>query len=169
MIYTGIGSRETPEEYITIIKIIAQNLAMRGYTLRSGGANGADTAFETGCDIKIGQKEIYLPWFDFNHNRSNLYEISDEAKKLAEKFHPKWSSLKEGAKKLHSRNVYQILGIDLKTPSDFVVCYTENGNGTGGTGQALRIAKYYKIPIFDIGKYDKYNVFKEWVEFYYKL
>jgi hypothetical protein len=29
--------------------------------LRSGGAGGADSAFETGCDQQCGVKEIYLP------------------------------------------------------------------------------------------------------------
>lgn len=53
--------------------------------------------------------------------------------------------------KLQARNSYQILGLDLNTPSNFVICWTKNGKGSGGTGQAIRIARAYNIPIFDAG------------------
>jgi len=43
----------------------ATRLELLGYTLRSGGANGADTAFEEGCC----RKELYLPWPGFNGRR----------------------------------------------------------------------------------------------------
>lgn len=52
--------------------------------------------------------------------------------------------------KLHARNCYQVLGADLRTPTQFVICWTPRGSGEGGTGQALRIAKAYNIPIFDL-------------------
>lgn len=47
LIYTGIGSRETPEWAICKIKKIGGYLYDKGYTLRSGGADGADLAFES--------------------------------------------------------------------------------------------------------------------------
>lgn len=62
------------------------------------------------------------------------------------------SILKDGAKKLQARNSHQVLGLDLNTPSDFIICWTKGGKGIGGTGQALRIAKAYNIPIFDCGE-----------------
>jgi hypothetical protein len=31
-----------------------------------------------------------------------------------------------------------------------VVCWTKDGKSSGGTGQALRIAEYYSIPIFNL-------------------
>ena len=70
---------------------------------------------------------------------------------MAAEFHPNWSACKQGARRLHARNCHQILGLDLKTPVDFVVCYTPNANRSGGTGQALRIAERLNIPIFDYG------------------
>ena len=72
-VYTGIGSRETPLEYIQLFIRIAEYLASVGYTLRSGGANGADLAFEIGCDNKQGKKEIYIPWYSFNNSDSMLF------------------------------------------------------------------------------------------------
>jgi hypothetical protein len=50
-----------------------------------------------------------------------------------------------------ARNCYQMLGLDLKTPVEFVICWTPQGKGAGGTGQALRIARDLKIPIYDLG------------------
>lgn len=49
------------------------------------------------------------------------------------------------------RNTYQVLGPDLKTHSEFVLCWTPSGRGEGGTGQAIRIARAYHIPVYDLG------------------
>jgi hypothetical protein len=52
---------------------------------------------------------------------------------------------------MHGRNAQIVLGDDLKTPVDFVVCWTPDGKLTGGTAMALRIAFDYDIPIFNLG------------------
>lgn len=161
MVYTGIGSRETPQEILDYFTILGSFFAKRGLILRSGGANGADKAFEIGCDKSNGNKEIYLPWKGFNDSDSNLIIKDPEAFKIAEKFHPYWKVLKQGAQKLHGRNVHQVLGWDLNSKTDFVICFTQNGNGQGGTGQALRIAKAYDVPIFDAGKYSDIETIKK--------
>jgi hypothetical protein len=127
-------------------------LAERGYILRSGGAEGADAAFEKGAGKA---KEIFLPWRAFNQNDSQLYEPSQRATELAERYHPAWLSLSEAVRKLMARNTHQILGQDCNTPVDFVVCYTKAGTGKGGTGQALRIAEDYQIPVIDLGFFEQ--------------
>ena len=153
--YTGIGSRETPRDFCKIFARCARYLQKQGVVLRSGAAEGADEAFESGAG-KL--KEIYLPWKNFNENRSKLVledmENKDEAIELAKKFHPNWNSLTNGAKSLQARNSYQVFGKDLNTPSMFVVCWTKKGFGVGGTGQALRIARENNIPVFDAGVFD---------------
>lgn len=59
-----------------------------------------------------------------------------------------------------SRNSYQVLEKDLNTPVEFVLCWTKDGKASGGTGQAMRIAKDKNIPIFnlktDIEKFSVY-------------
>ena len=145
--YAGIGSRKTPYEIISVMVDIGKYLAKMGYILRSGAADGADAAFEAGCDSVSGSKLIYLPWKGFNRSDSEFYTISEEAFELAKKYHPNWTMLRHSAEKLHARNCYQILGEDLKTPSKFVVCWS---NGSGGTEQALRIATAYNIPIINL-------------------
>ena len=141
-------------------------MAKRGYILRSGGADGSDNAFEIGCDRANGKKEIYLPWKNFNGNKSNLIFDDDiEAINIAKKYHPAYNGLSQGAKRLIARNGYQVLGKDLKTPSKYIICYTD---GTGGTSQALRIAEdiQINIPIFNLYHYkEPKNVLIDFKEF----
>jgi hypothetical protein len=148
--YAGIGSRQTTPDILVKMQEIAKFLAKKGYILRSGGAEGADKSFEIGCDAAGGEKEIYLPWKGFNENKSQ-FEWTKAGWDLASEFHPNWDNLKLGARQMMARNSHQILGLDLNTPVEFVVCYTEGGKGGGGTGQSLRIAREFKIEIFDLG------------------
>ncbi len=147
--YAGVGSRETPLDVPVLMTKIARWLDRRDYVLRSGGTDGADTAFAEGAT----HKEIFLPWEGFNGLRGSPKIDSRaalEAMKIAEHFHPAWNRCSDAAKRLHTRNVYQILGDDLHTSSEFVVCWTKDGKASGGTGQALRIAAAEQIPIFNL-------------------
>lgn len=152
--YAGIGSRETSEPTLVSMRIIGESLAKKGYTLLSGGAEKADTAFEVGCDRCPGKKEIYLPWKSFNNSNSQIIAPNltnwEEAQEIASRYHPAWDKLKEAVAKLITRNTYQVLGSDLKSPVDFVLCYTPDGKASGGTGQAIRIAEAFEIPVFNI-------------------
>jgi len=49
-----------------------------------------------------------------------------------------------------ARNSAQVLGLDLKSPVQAVVCWTAGGRPTGGTGQALRIAAVNNIQILNM-------------------
>ena len=154
MFYTGIGSRETPKFIGAYMTHAAQVLDSVGYILRSGAANGADTFFEQGAK----NKHIFLPWKGFNKNASTRYQISDEALALASEHHPAWDKLSEPARKLMGRNCYQVLGVELDTPSDFVLCWTPDGceshlkrtSKTGGTGLAISLASKLSIPIYNL-------------------
>lgn len=53
--YTGVGSRKTPQSILILMNKIAQHFSSYGWILRSGGAQGADTAFESGAS----EKEIF--------------------------------------------------------------------------------------------------------------
>ncbi len=159
--YTGIGSRETPDLILGQIFLIATALAYKGYILRSGGASGADSAFEKGCNFQNGKKNIYLPWKGFNSNNSDLYNVSPEALELAATIHPAWNRLSQGAQKLHARNCYQVLGLDLKTPSRVLICWTKNGEEIGGTATAIKLAKKHNIPVYNLGILGKYEELME--------
>lgn len=148
--YAGIGSRETPAWVCARFSMLAGTLGDEGWTLRSGGAEGADQAFEQGLS-RHHPREIYLPWPRFGGHRSPLCIPTTEAVELAGQYHPAWSRCSAAARRLHARNMHQVLGSDLRTPVMFVLCWTAEGKGHGGTGQALRLAQAREIPIFDFG------------------
>ena len=155
LIYTGIGSRRVTAPAAASILEVASLLDERSYTLRSGGADGCDTLFES----KSSKKEIYLPSYGFNHNTSPLYDIPPKAFEIAKDYHPRWFHLSNFVKKLMARNVQQVLGQNLDSPTDFIVCWTPDGCehhrdrtiNTGGTGMAISIATdYCSIPVFNL-------------------
>lgn len=145
--YTGVGSRETPEHIQEIITKIAIQLDNLGYTLRSGGADGADTAFSKGSS----NKEIYIPWKGFAEGK--VPDYSSFADDLLKEVHPAYEKLSQGAKKLHLRNVNQVLGDNLNKPSNFLICWAKtdkNGIPKGGTRTAWMIAKKFGVPCFNL-------------------
>ena len=149
--YAGIGSRETPVDIQNLMTRVAIALANDNWVLRSGGAEGADEAFEQGAKYK----EIYLPWNGFNNKYADgksylLIPESAEVREFVYDYHPTGIYLKAGALKLMCRNTYQVLGEDLDSPAHAVVCWTSDGKASGGTGQALRIAKDYDIRIVNL-------------------
>lgn len=164
--YAGIGSRETPRDVCLQMTAIAKRLASLGYTCNSGGADGADTAFERGAVIN---RQIFLPWDGFNgkhvetmnkfHNTWK-YSVPPFNGDLVRKYHPKPDALSDAGWKFMSRNSYQVLGNDLNTPVEFVLCWTKDGKASGGTGQAIRIANDKGIPVFNLKTdIDKFSIY----------
>lgn len=147
--YAGIGSRETPEDIRRHMFTAGRALAQLGFVLRSGGAKGADTAFENGCDSVNGKKQIFLPYKGFNRHPSPFYGTTPEARALARRLHPNWPVIGDNGRDFLARNGFQILGPDLKTPSAFVLLWTPKGEIVGGTGQAMRVAIDSGIPILN--------------------
>lgn len=139
-IYFGVGSRKTPPAVLILMAKWAAYLGQSGYTLRSGGAFGADSAFENGCNSVQGVKHIFT---------------ADQAKHRpdwrlhASQFHPAWKNCTAGMQLLHARNSPIVLGGGLNEPADFGLCWTPDGRPAGGTGQSLRIAEASGIPVFN--------------------
>lgn len=164
--YTGIGSRSAPARVLEQMRELAAELAGLGYLLRSGAADGADTAFEQGCDGAGGRKAIFLPWPGFQGRHPDAHSCTylpgREAFELAATLHPAWMNLSRGPRALHARNTLQILGRDLATPSAFVLCWTSDGaqtaketnSKTGGTGTAIRLASLRDVPVFNLARDD---------------
>ena len=172
-VYTGVGSRETPATILAFITKLAEQLAKQSWILRSGGATGADSAFETGSDEAGGRKEIYLPWKGFNGNSSSRFlnlpqsgttmHIQDPSAKraveLAVQFHPLKNQLLAPTHKMRTilklmaRNSQQVLGetVSEENKSAFVICWTPKGELKGGTRQAILLAQHFHIPVFNLG------------------
>ncbi len=149
--YAGIVSRKTPSNVLITMEKIGQYLSEKDFILRSGGAIGADSAFEK--YVPYDKKQIFLA----NEN------ISEEAFLLARNLHPAPHLIdkKPNAEyiwKLMARNCYQILGKKLNDPVDFVICWTPDGCETkeqrniktGGTGQAIELACLHGIEVINM-------------------
>ncbi|MCY4661563.1 MAG: hypothetical protein OXF93_17430 [Acidobacteria bacterium] len=157
-VYAGIGSRQTPPAVLETMERIGRAMASHGWTLRSGAADGADTAFEAGAEHGKGPREIWLPWPGFNGRTADgaatrLGVNSQANRDLARQSHPAWHVLRDAVQKLMVRNVHQILGPEPgnSPPSDVVICWTPDGAGEGGTGMAIRLAERHGIPVVDLG------------------
>lgn len=168
--YTGVGSRKTPENITDLMSNIAVVLYGADYILRSGRAEGSDYAFQRGAEFKYNQnimisstrlkQEIYIPNKRFNVNYGRLGELDPsnwdnykEAEDLMFSIHPKGEYLRGFAREAHIRNMYQVLGVDLNTPSEFLICYATtdiSGNVMGGTASAWKLAKRYHIPCYNL-------------------
>jgi len=169
-IYTGIGSRQTPDTVCDDMRVIAAKLADAGWLLRSGGAPGADSAWADGAKarqtppgaVAFGRPDpqgrtgkapvIILPHEGFNNQAGIVLpkNILADAEPIAASFHPNWSACNAFARKAHSRNVPQVLGPDLATPSTVVLAWTPDAATVGGTATALRIATFCRIPILNL-------------------
>lgn len=162
--YAGLGARSSPPDILTLMHRIAAALARRGWALRSGGAPGADSAFEAGALAAGGRVGLYLPWRGFERRTEHvvLHEATARAWELAPRFHPGWDRLGRGARALHARNVHQVLGGSCDNAASFVVCWTPDGATsavetsarTGGTGTAVRIADWARVPRWNLQRED---------------
>ena len=186
--YTGVGSRETPARILELMDSVGFALASQGWTLRSGGAIGADQAFEEGMFRFAGldgpyewtPAEIYLPWagyenhHKYTHGGLNILpsdiKLTDEriAEGMAESVHPAWEACKQGAKKMHTRNVFQVLGRTLDQPSKMLIAWTKldrNGNPKGGTATAIKLAveQLGEDKVFNLNKDADLERISKWI------
>lgn len=171
--YAGIGSRETPLYALAVMQFLSNYLS-EVYTVRSGGADGADTAFELATGKK---KEVFLPWYGFSFSGDGLVINDQKSLSIAEllidgKFIKNISPLHEHSTqrmkqskneshlKLHRRNCFQILGSKLNSPIEFLTCWTDDkaitqaqtSQKTGGTGTAIRLASQLSIDVFNLSR-----------------
>ena len=175
-----IGSRqlEQKQEYFEDIKLcynVCMRLAQLGVTFTSGlcelGMDGiAQKAYSKAVDLgyaKESQFEVYVA-DQYNIRRSTLprkhlaivrnKDLISETERIASEVHPAWDRCNEWARGMHSRNCHQILGYDLQSPVDAVICWTPDGKIQGGTRTAIRVALKYNIPVFNLGTKDKESV-----------
>lgn len=165
--YAGIGARETPEQILELMRATGAALAAGGWTLRSGMSPGADRAFYDGALRAGGEIELYLPHEGFGagarreheQRRARVSELpapSRRAYRLAARFCPDWPRQPPRARALLARDAHQVLGASLREPARLVICWTPAGDldgrgaGSGGTGQALRIAHALGIEVLNL-------------------
>lgn len=151
--YAGIGARKTPSNVLEYMELQGKLLAEKGYILRSGGAKGADSAFERGCDSVFGKKQI---WSSRNRHEWKINQwvipiVSDVC------WERDFLTMKLHIRRLIGRNTYQIYGdphlFEDCIKSEFVLYWSQPENGencSGGTRYAIRMAIAAGIPCFNL-------------------
>ena len=132
--YAGVGRRTTSFESLKTATIFAKEMYKLGYTLRSGGASGADSAFERGANNKT---KIFLP-----------SSANKKAVEFASQFHPAWHRCSAFTKNAHARNAMILMGENLDDPVEFTAYIKsdlEQEVTDGGTGVTLKMAKHFGI------------------------
>lgn len=153
--YAGIGSRDTPPPIYPLIATSATALARNGFTLRSGGARGADSLFEYAhrhAEPRQGSKicapEIFRP----ENPPAWTYKLAEQ---YVDARHD-WSAFPAYKKGLLARNMQQVLGEDGNSPALFVLYWTLSDSyatpTAGGTRYALRCAEAHKVPVLNLGR-----------------
>lgn len=170
--YAGVGSRRTPAAVLAAMRDLAQALGDLGWALSTGGADGADTAFQDGALRTDAPITVHAPWPGYNGFRPGRESESDidvvvprpderlagvPYVDLARRHHPLWGRCGRGARALFLRNVSILAGArrgDGLVPPAFVLAWTANGLGTGrdagGTGHTLRLADALGIPAVNL-------------------
>ena len=105
--YAGIGARATPASVLADMTVMAGWLARTGWTLSTGGADGADSAFAKGTPA--GQRTVWLPWRGYNGHRGPDCRVLSAAAMAAcievtAPLHPAWERCSPAVRKLHARN-----------------------------------------------------------------
>ena len=158
-IYTGVGSRETPQNILSLMTRIARAFDRLGWCLYTGGAEGADEAFMAGST----NMQVFLPWQGYrNSNSPYVHDFTSPRGQLAEMavetYHPAPKRLGAAPRLLIARNTYQVTGWNQSEAdlTDILICWTPDGMASGGTGQAIRIADDLVVPVINL--HDPVNV-----------
>ena len=173
--YAGVGSRDTPRDVLAGMADVAQILGNVGFALSTGGAHGADKAFEAGALRTDAPVTVHTPWPGYNGYRPGRDPESDidvvhprpgDAVRgqsflhLARKHHPAWDRCRCGARALFLRNVSILAGAldddGTVLPVCAVIAWNPNGSAhgreAGGTGHTLRVAAELGIPVVNLSE-----------------
>jgi len=164
--YTGVGARKTPSHVLRLMGRIACVMALKGWTLRTGDADGADRAFREGALATAGRSLVEI------YTANDIDQMDGPAMMVAAEYHGAWHRMSVYAQKLHGRNVYQVLGPGMDSPSKGLICWTPDGVtvhakrtiATGGTGTAISIASEHDVPVHNLANEESYHMWEEWAD-----
>ena len=154
-VYAGAGARRTPPTVLAGMQDMARELGAAGWYLRTGGAKGADDAFARAAPP--AKRSVLVPWRGYNGWQAFACHVlrADEIgamRRAAARLHPAWERCPPRVRDLHARNVMVVLGSGMAYPADAVVCWTDRGRVSGGTGMTIRLARDHGIPVFNLAE-----------------
>ena len=154
--YAGLGDIQTPELILEVMRITAILLVNDGYSCVSGGCIGAEQAFINGTIIAGGLTYLHLPWLSFEEQWVkklpkdqvivNVLQDDDYAAfESVKNFHPGYKKLSPSIRAINARY------LNILNTVSFMICWTNNAQPVGSTGQAIRLATYIHIPVYNLG------------------
>lgn len=150
--YAIIGTRDPDEAQELAAYHLAFSISYLGNKIvATGGAYGIDKKAMDGALSKL--LRVYLPWDGYNHfiipvgTRKIVYNpaIHTDWKNSVFSYHPNPNRLSGLSIALHARNFGIIFGCK-------VVIAFPRPDGSGGTGQGIRIANALNIPVIQANK-----------------
>lgn len=173
--YTIVGSRDISQWESDTLFDAAYHLSSIGGILRSGNATGSDLAAEDGHyaamadglskhypDIfTVKSKGHWRPYTTLADVKLNDYQAYEDALRLVSEIHPAPDRLNKWMLDLHTRNMFQPLGVGLDNPSKLLIACADklkNGDAGGGTRTAWTLAKQNGIPCFNIRNRTPYEL-----------
>lgn len=167
-----VGSRETPEDALLMLEDIGEAMCDSGVAVTSGDADGADFRGVLGAmrspSWSLVGARVFLPWGFMKYPQTNRtrqadghiyfdaskFENYEEAQAIAFKARGSFEGLGRGGISMHTRNAYQVLLDDLKTPVAAVFCWAKPvgklGKVSGGTNTAVQIALSHQVPVINL-------------------
>ena len=189
--YTGVGSRETPDDILILMRRIGYIMAMKGVALRTGEADGADHAFYKGVvyanDINgvKSKNEVFVAGspkeYHYVNDIVNIFssDLMSTApiqgfRETAVRIRGSWDNLSYFDRMCHIRNVAQVLGVDGNSPSRGMICWAKPVNPPkmtdtqmryveGGTNTTYCTAILHNIPVYNLHELDHRVYFEDWV------
>ena len=188
--YTGVGSRETPHDILILMRRIGYIMAMKGLSLRTGEADGADCAFYKGVvdaydlhRVKF-KNEVFVAGppkslhyvndvVDMFRGTSPISAPIEKFRETAVRIRGSWDDLSYFGAMCHIRNVAQVLGVDGNSPSRGLICWAKPVNTIkvtdhkmryveGGTNTAYCTAILHNIPVYNLYEMEHRVYFEDW-------
>lgn len=177
-----VGSRKLTKQDRTRISVIGNLLRALQINGASGNAEGSDIEWDKYIFV-----QHFLPWDGHQstpehpkkYNGANGFQYlsleyapvarRDRAAQIASDHHPCWDRLKRGGRAMHTRNVFQALGINLdkSTFADLTIYTAEESKARvvkGGTRTAVEISRSNGIPTFNLRFDSDYHELKAILE-----
>lgn len=185
-VWTGVGSREVPEEKKVLQEWVGEQLGLLGGVLSTGDAPGSDENFYIGYQRAVANKSrFYLPpaqiyYTSLKNQRNSTHnpiegyhclenypETIGQAEAAAFRARGSFNGLFKSGIALHSRNAFQVLGEDMNQPRKFVIFYAEpkgkRGLVNGGTNTTVQIAKYENVKSINLFLEEDEARLREWI------
>lgn len=149
------GARSTPAD---VQDVIARLALKHGGPVVHGGAPGADRAatrlirdpslmsiYLNGPSDSRGPDPLMVGGRVFNAREMPAW---GQALQMARQFEDPY---RPGGRTYNARNLLVLAGPRLDTPRERLVVWTPGGQDVGGTGHAIRAARHFGIPVYNLG------------------